>query len=293
MFEQVAAIDWSGAKSPQRSFAVSLAVCQANSTDAPVAIPNKMSRTDIYHWISEQIVNHKKTLVGIDCNLGYAANVVKNQFGNHMNYWQLWSEIENICSAEGNFFAGKFWTHEVYGETFWTQGKKPDWFDTKLLRRKTEHAAVSQGFGDPESPFKLIGAKQVGKGGLAGMRVMHKLKSEFGDKIAIWPFEAGLINSATVVVSENFPRTFIRKAGMGNQKLRTLEDLNQALAYFNTRPYFTSDSINDHLTDAIIAAAGMRWVFENETPLNTELLPEESTQIEGWIFAVAPEYALT
>jgi hypothetical protein len=287
MFEQFVGIDWSGAKAPTKSYAVTLATCK-NDDSAPSAILEKLSRHDVFLWISKQIRTNKKTLVGIDCNLGYAAHVAHAQLGESADYRMLWDSIELACADHDNFFAGNWWQNETYSQHFWQFGKQPEWFDLQRLRRITEHCAVKQGIGIPESPFKLIGAKQVGKGGLAGMRVMHALKTQFGDQVAIWPFEAELVDNATVVISENFPRLFIRKAGFGNAKVRSLDDLNAVLSFYQSAPYTTNAELNDHLTDAIIASAGMRWVYNNEQPLDINDMPAAARQIEGWIFGVVP-----
>lgn len=287
MFEQFVAIDWSGAASPKKTWAVSFAHCRDHIC-APEPLQEKLSRTDVFNWISKQIQSSAKTLIGIDCNLGYHKSVATQQLGDQVNYWQLWCSIEEICAADSNFFAGRWWNDEQFGKHFWKAGKQPAWFNLQTLRRATEHSAVAQGLGNPESPFKLIGAKQVGKGGLAGMRVMHALKTEFGDKVAIWPFESHLLNSATVVISENFPRLFIRHAGFGNNKIRSCKDLNQILAHFDSPLMEMEDPLNDHLTDAIVACAGMRWFYNNKQPLDVSQLPEQATRIEGWIYGVKP-----
>lgn len=286
MFEQFAAVDWSGAEKPKKTWSISLAWC-TGATSAPVPLLEKLSRTDICNWIGEHLKSNVKTLIGIDCNLGYHHGVAQQHIGDS-GYWQLWHNIEQICAADDNFFAGRWWRHEAYGKQFWQTGKQPEWFDLKELRRDTEHAAVSQGLGNPESPFKLIGAKQVGKGGLAGMRVMHKLKSEFGDQLAIWPFESHLVHTATVVISENFPRLFIRHAGFGNSKIRASADLNKVLRHFGSQAVELQDPLNDHLTDAIVACAGMRWFYQHLTPLDVCHLPEKAKYIEGWIYGVNP-----
>lgn len=286
-FEQFVGIDWSGAKTPKQSYSVSLASCLAGHS-CPHPIKTKLSRDDVFNWIAQQIERGTSSLVGIDCNLGYAHSVLEAQLGTGASYLQLWSEIETLCKGEPNFFAGPVWQSSSLSDSFWTSGTQPDWFNLHALRRITEHKAVDQGFGNPESPFKLIGAKQVGKGGLAGMRVMHKLKLVYGDKVAIWPFEQHLVDSATVIISENFPRYFIRRAGFGNQKIRNMSELNAVLAFYDSGGFSEMLTLNDHLSDAIIASAGMRWLFAHENPLLICSLPPQAIQCEGWIFGVKP-----
>jgi hypothetical protein len=284
-FDEYIGIDWSGAKSPQQSYSIALATCSKYDNKAPAPVSKKLSRTDVYNLIIEKLKGDKRVLIGIDCNFGYAASVAKKQLGEAVNYRQLWEAVDSANAAHKNFFAGNTWSTSDFAEYFWTQGKQPDWFNPKVLRRHTETAAAEQGLGIPESPFKLIGAKQVGKGGLAGMRLLHRLKNTYGDKIAVWPFEASLIASAQVVVTEIYPRLFIKHAGFGNNKVRDINNLNEILTHFSCKPFVQNEPLNDHLSDAIIATAGLRWYCNHKTPLSVEIAMQAMT-LEGWIFGV-------
>lgn len=285
-FERYVGMDWSGAKSPLRSHAVAIATCYADDQLAPSFETDKLSRTDAFNYISELIESKQRCFVGIDCNFGYSLDVGKKQFGENAHFQDLWDTVEQTNADNPNFFAGAFWTHPKYSKYFWTQGKQPEWFSVERLRRYTEQLATQSGLGIPESPFKLIGAKQVGKGGLAGMRMVHRLKEEHGDKVAIWPYEAEKVDEARVVISELYPRLFIRHAGFGNSKIRELESLNAVLEHFSCLPIASDIEINDHLSDAIIAATGLRWFFQNHQALDTSYLPPQAIQFEGWIFGV-------
>lgn len=303
-FAHYIGIDWSGAKTPKRSHSIALAECNSgycHSTgvkssvmSSPTAVQNRLSREDVYNVLSKSIKSKRRTLVGIDCNFGYCQSVAQKQFQTNIKAQQLWTEINTLCKGDTNFFAGNVWTASTLSKDFWCDGKQPGWFDAKRLRRVTEQAAADQGLGIPESPFKLIGAKQVGKGGLAGMRFLHQLKREFGDNVAIWPFENHLMQTATLVITEIYPRLFIRFAGFGNQKVRTIKDLNSILATLDSAQYKQENQnsdLNDHLTDAIIASAGLRYFVEStnsKNPLDTDKLPDAAIELEGWIFGVNP-----
>lgn len=288
MFDQYVGIDWSGAKAPQRSHAIAYAKCNANNCNAPDFNNDKLSRTDIFNKLCKLAEQSQRTLAGIDCNFGYNINVGKKQFGDNVNNLDLWNTVERLNTNYPNFFAGNFWQQKPYSDYFWTHGKQPHWFNANELRRKTECKAKEQRLGIPESPFKLIGAKQVGKGGLAGMRLIHNLKLQFGDKIAIWPFEQNNLEQANLVITEIYPRLFIRSAGFGNEKIRTYDDLNTILNHFNLNSIGSSELLNDHLTDAIIASAGLKWFCENGYHLTTIPLPNDAINFEGWIFGVNP-----
>ena len=303
-FSHYMGIDWSGAKTPKRSHSIAVSQCSSGQLQsnrqcsalmaAPTALEHKLSREDVFDILSDAVTSSRRTLVGIDCNFGYCQSVAHAQFYNNITAQKLWHEINTLCQHENNYFAGEVWTSIALAKHFWCEGKQPNWFNAKQLRRVTEQAAADSGLGIPESPFKLIGAKQVGKGGLAGMRLLHHLKTNFADKVAIWPFEASLTDTATLVICEIYPRLFIRYAKYGNQKVRSIKELNTILKRLGTAPYadanaHESDSLNDHLTDAIISSAGLRWFTECMTemqPLSTYHLPPAATTVEGWIFGI-------
>lgn len=285
LFDRYVGIDWSGAKSPLKSYSVALASCNATDDGSPNAITSKLSRTDVYEYILGLADSKQRGLVGIDCNFGYAQSVAQTHFGDDINYRKLWSLVDNINDANPNFFAGKFWQHPKFQSCFWTKGKQPEWFKLEALRRLTEQRAIDAGLGIPESPFKLIGAKQVGKGGLAGMRLVHQLKQQLGDKLAIWPFEQSNTDKAQIVVCEIYPRLFIKYANYGNLKVRDLDTLNDVLNHLQSSSYFSNIPLNDHLSDAIIASAGLRYFCEHRQALSKPI-PDAASLIEGWIFGV-------
>lgn len=243
----------------------------------------------IVEHIKSQLKNKRRTLIGIDCNFGFADDFGKQIVGEEYTGHDMWATIDKTNTEITNFFAGGFWTHSEYESYFWTDGTMPDGF--QMPRRLTEQACIESGHGVPESPFKLIGAKQVGKGGMAGMRVAHYLKQTHGDDVAIWPFDTmAVCNAASVVITEIYPRTFIRRGGLGNTKLRNLSDVNTILSYLNSKP-IQSQIVTDHQTDALVSAAGLRFLCgdEEHVPFAMSIPPPEAAKLctrEGWIFGV-------
>ena len=112
-------IDWSGAKSPVRSHAIALSQCEANSRSAPTLVNTKLSRTDVFNEISHWTQNGSQSFIGIDCNFGYASDVVTQQFSPSASYWDLWNKVNEINIHHANYFAGDFWIHPEYKEYFW------------------------------------------------------------------------------------------------------------------------------------------------------------------------------
>ncbi len=291
-FNTFIGIDWSGAKAPIHTRSIAIAKCeQGQGAPAIIQCPNHKywSRTAVGEWI-KNLPQSRRTLIGIDANFGYAEKVGVQQFGDDFTYFNLWRAIEKTSVNLSNYLAAGFWEHPEYASYFWTQGKKPQ--HLTLPKRITEIACGEGGYGWPESPFKLIGPKQVGKGGMAAMRVALDLKKTLGDTLAIWPFEHNLAaKHSSIVITEIYPRQFLRRAGHGVSKVKTAADLNLRLKAINSEPMDISGSISDHDTDALISAAGLRYLCKGKENIpisisNPPAMTKAARTREGWIFGV-------
>lgn len=230
-----------------------------------------------------------RSLIGIDCNFAYSQSIGSQQFGHNYTYMDLWRAVDESSSHLADYFAAGFWEHEIFGAYFWSMGKKPESFDERH-QRLTEKLCREKGEGAPESPFKLIGPKQVGKGGLAGMRMLYDLKNKLGKDLCVWPFERHL-DEAKVVIAEIYPRLFLTRAGCRVNKIRDLSALNLALAFFKTDAIPPLFAMSDHVTDAIISSAGLRSLsIEGGTIPESILYPSAMSEMiasrEGWILGV-------
>lgn len=283
-FDQFIAIDWTGARHPVVSKAIAVAACQQNK-NPPEVLQGPWSRRRVADMIAERAQESSRILIGIDCNFGYAQETGLRQLGPDYDYRDLWRAVDESSRAEENYFAGPYWQN--HPEIFWTSGKMPAGF--AMPRRITEQMCGEAGYGWPESPFKLIGAKQVGKGGLAGMRMAYDLKRRCGDKIAIWPFEPEIIDHAHVIIAEIYPRQFLKRAGHGNTKVRHLADLNRALALLESKPADMGE-FSDHTADAVVSAAGLRWLCGSARTILQSISQPPCDPVtlrrEGWIFGV-------
>lgn len=287
-FDQFIGIDWSGAKTPIVNKAISVSITEQGTTP-PRLINGPWSRQKIADWIIGLSKTHRRILIGVDCNFGYATPIIQKQFGAQATHKDLWLGVERVCKSTPNFFAQAFWSDPQYAPYFWVSGKRREGFD--MPKRQTEVLCATAGFGKPESPFKLIGAKQVGKGGLSGMLMAQYLKQALGDAIAFWPFEMDLAHKANIVVTEIYPRQFLMRSGHGLTKIRHLEDLNQTLAFLNTDPYAANASLSDHDTDSLASAAGLRYLCGNKDNMpkgvsHPPIMSYNAQHLEGWIFGV-------
>ena len=285
-FDRFVGIDWTGAKSPVFTKAISVAVCEQDIV-APRPVQGPWSRAKIAAWVKVLAGENKRTLIGIDCNFGYAEGIGRAQFGDNYDYRDLWRAVDDAAAAQDNYFAGGYW--QLYPAHFWSEGKKPA--HIILSKRLTEIVCGESGYGWPESPFKLLGPKQVGKGGLAGMRMALDLKQRCGDDIAVWPFERDLSATARVVMTEIFPRQFLRRVGHGNAKLRHVDELNRALAALGSAAIPDMTGFTDHDGDALVSAAGLRFLCGRDKNVPTSIatppmMTDNHAKREGWIFGV-------
>lgn len=292
-FDVYIGIDWSGAKSPIKNSSVALSWC-FTGCGKPEFLSCKLSRQDVADWLISFSEQGKSMLIGVDCNFGYAEIIATKQFNKNFKVNDLWSEVEKYNHENENLYAGGFWESEKYSQYFWTEGTKPDWFDENKLRRQTEKSCKEYSFGVPECPFKLIGPKQVGKGGLSGMRLINYLNNALGKKISVWPFQDSSM-TPSIILAEIYPRLFLNYCGFKNKKIRDLDDLNFILRFLKSEEVKISQNLNDHMCDAIISAAGLRFFIEqlSSSVADALHLDKKYTSIsksEGWIFGVNKKF---
>lgn len=286
LFNKFIAIDWSGSAA-RYSSGISVACYDVIKDNLCLMKPSrqmKWSRDDVSDWIINLCNSNDKIFIGIDANLGYEQTTAQKFIGEKKDIFALWQKIDEVCRDTANFYAEAIWHDKRYKDIYWVSGKTPN--NIALKQRATEIACRESGYGNPESPFKLIGAKQVGRGGLAAMRMAHHLHQTLGKKIAFWPFATKTESlNAQIVMTEIYPRLFIKKVGLGSAKIRTYNQLELALKEYTPKG-ITQANLSDHDTDALISAIGLAHI-SNDNPdiLDISNLPTCS-KIEGWIFDV-------
>jgi hypothetical protein len=113
------------------------------------------------------------------------------------------------------------------------------------------------------------------------MRLLHRLDG----KIAIWPMDPLPAGGSAVV--EIYTRIYLRRAGMSGTKLRTRAELNRALAGLGSKTVRLPFEPNDHQTDALVTAAGMRALALGEpSAFDPEGLTDRIARSEGWTLGV-------
>jgi hypothetical protein len=113
------------------------------------------------------------------------------------------------------------------------------------------------------------------------MRLLHRLDG----KVAIWPMDP--LPKAGSAVVEIYTRIYIRNAGLAGMKLRSRAELNRALKALGSAPARLRFEPNDHQTDAMVTAAGMRALASRPEYWSPDGLTDELARGEGWTFGIA------
>jgi hypothetical protein len=147
--------------------------------------------------------------------------------------------------------------------------------------RQCDARLNAQGGRKTASAYDAIGAAQVAKASFSGMRLLRRLDG----KVAIWPMDPLPTGGSAVV--EIYTRIYLRRAGMSGTKLRTKADLNRALKGLGSKPVRLGLDPDDHQTDALVTAAGMRALTRSEPrAFRPDGLTDEIARTEGWTFGI-------
>ena len=283
-FQNFAAIDWSGAVGPRQP-GIAVALCSAG-IEAPVLVrPGHIwSRQDVLDWLINEMPDD--TLVGMDLSPAFP-------FADAGAYFPAWSEspadarslwalVDDICRNDPHLAASCFVDHADASRYFRRHaGRTGDRFGIGRGRlRIVEERQRAHGL-SPYSCFNLIGAAQVGKSSLTGMRVLNRL----ADHIPVWPFDPLPQNGPIIV--EIYTSLAARQAGLraGLSKMRDGLSLDAALDALGSQRHTPLPRYTDHATDAILTAAWLRKVAHDPAYWNPEGL-DDVAQTEGWTFGV-------
>lgn len=285
-FRHFAAIDWSGAAG-ERHKGIALAICDAGSAAPRLIRPgHRWSRAEVADWLTEAMP--QDTLVGLDISgaLAFA------DFGAYFPGWQnsppdarsLWALIDRVCADEPHLGAGAFVDNPEIARHFRRHGgREGDLFGGGIGRlRVTEHDGQRALGCRPTSNFNLVGAAQVGKASLTGMRVLHRVSG----RLALWPFDP--LPSHGSVAVEIYTTVAALAAGRpaGRSKLRSHAELGDALAVLGSARVRGAGPIDDHSADALLAAAWLRTIAHNPSLWQPAGMTPDIARTEGWTFGV-------
>lgn len=283
-FTDFIAIDWSG-QAVERPKGLAIARASAG-TAAPVLVERAWSRQDIADWLAELAQSDTRALIGLDLSPAFPMH----DEGAYFPGWDfsppdgpgLWKLVDDLSADDPHLAATSFVNHPDARRHFRQRGDCGDLFPPGRGRfRVCEHGQEAMRL-SPYSCFNLVGASQVGKSSLTGMRVLHRLRGT----LPLWPFDPLPENGPVLV--EIYTALAARTAGMrkGISKIRDAATLDAMLAAFGSEPHTLLARYDDHATDAMLSAAWLRAVANDPALWAPAGLTAELARTEGWTFGV-------
>ena len=279
-FDRFAAIDWSGAKG-KRHKGIAIAICEGTGGAPRLVRPDHVwSRSEVLEWLVAE-AEEAPTLFGFDFSfappIADRGEYLPGEPGVPVAARDFWAYVDRHCDDEdlgaASFLERSHRRHFYFGIA---DGVKADY----MHFRRCDARLNAMGGRKTASAYDAIGAAQVAKASFAGMRLLHRLSG----KVAIWPMDP-LPEGGSAVV-EIYTRIYLREAGLPGTKLRTRADLNRALAGLGSPPARLRFEPNDHQTDALVTAAGMRLLAARPGSWSPEGLTPELARTEGWTFGI-------
>ena len=279
-FATFVAIDWSGAKGRRHK---GIAIAEARGEAAPrlVRAGHAWSREEVLGWLIKRAAG-EPTLFGFDFSFAppliERGEYLPGEPGVPTTARQFWAYVDQRAQDQdlgaASFLEVVHRPHFYFGIA--------DGVKAQFVRfRQCDERLNAQGGRKTASAYDAIGAAQVAKASFAGMRLLHRLDG----RVAIWPMDRLPENGSAVV--EIYTRIYLRRAGLTGVKLRTRTDLNRALKGLGSPPARLRFEPNDHQTDALVTAAGMRQLALTEPrAFDPEGLTPEIARTEGWTFGV-------
>ena len=279
-FQTFVAIDWSGAKGRRHK---GIAIAEARADDPPSLVrPGHVwSREEVLDWLVTRAAR-EPTLFGFDFSFAppfiERGAYLPGEPGVPRTAREFWAYVDHRSDDEdlgaASFLELAHRRHFYFGIA---DGVKADF----MRFRRCDEQLNRQGGRKTASAFDAIGAAQVAKASFSGMRLLHRIDG----KVAIWPMDPLPEHGSAVV--EIYPRIYRRRAGMAGTKLRSRRQLNEALAGLGSKPVRLRFEPNDHQTDALVTAAGMRALALAEPrAFAPEGLASHIAETEGWTFGI-------
>ena len=287
-FTDFVGIDWSGAVGERHR---GIAVARASADGAPPQLLHRgrrWSRADVLHLIRTEL--SPQTLIGLDLGTSLPFADCGAYFpgckASPPAAKALWALVDEISTRDAHFAAASFADHEAFAPYFRRHGGREG------ARFRCDGAAHGRGrfrvtelrqaeiSCRPYSNFNLVGAAQVGKASLTGMRLLHALDGA----IPVWPFDP--MPSTGPVIVEIYTTIAALAAGRraSASKMRTMEELNAALAGLASPPVPGSGPIDEHSADALLAAAWLRASAGRAELWQPPGLSDVIARTEGWTF---------
>ena len=279
-FAAYVAIDWSGAKG-RRHKGIAIAEAREDGPPRLVRPDHVWSRTQVLDWLLERAAQ-EPTLFGFDFSFAppFAERgaYLPGESGVPETAREFWAYVDGL-SGDEDLGAASFLeqTHRRHFYFGIADGVKAEF----IRFRQCDARLNAQGGRKTASAYDAIGAAQVAKASFSGMRLLQRLDG----KVAIWPMDPWPGSDSAVV--EIYTRIYLRNAGMSGRKLRSRAELNLALKGLGSPPVRLRFEPNDHQTDALVTAAGMRALARSEPrAFDPRGLTTQLARTEGWTFGI-------
>ena len=293
-FRHFMAIDWSGALGPRQK-GIAVALCGLEG--APQLLRTKrLGHREPGHWSREEVLGllrddlPQDTLVGLDLGISLpfadAGAFFPGWARSPSDARALWALIDGICAGDEHLSASSFVDHCELSAYFRRHGGRegarfhlPGVLHRRGRMRVTEEAQARAGC-KPYSNFNLVGAAQVGKSSLTGMRMLHRL----GAALSVWPMDP--LPQSGSVVTEIYTTLAAVAAGRsaGRAKMTDHAALNAGLAVLGSPPVSGEGAIDDHSADALLTSAWLRTAAPRADLWKPAELTAELARTEGWTF---------
>lgn len=283
-FSQFVAIDWSGAKGARQN-GIAIALCGAGQL-APVLVQpgHRWTRMEVLDWLLNDLPAN--SLVGLDLSPALPFHDV----GAYFPQWphsptdakNLWQTVDTLAGSDPHLSATAVVNHPDLRRHFrHGKGDCGDLFVPGPGRMRLTELRQRNHKLTPSSCFNLVGAAQVGKSSLTGMRMLHHL----GGAIPVWPFDA--VPDGGSVIVEIYTSLAAREAGLspGRSKMLTGDALDQALGNLGVDKHHRLHRYTDHATDALLTSAWLRHASTNSALWQPSGL-DDVAMTEGWTFGV-------
>lgn len=287
-FRHFIAVDWSGAAG-ERHKGIALALCRSDGGPPELLEREKpWSREEVLAFLLDELP--PDALVGFDLGMSLpfadAGAFFPGWPDSPTTARDLWAHVDDVCRSDPHLAAKSFIDHSELNRYFRRHGgREGDRFHMAGAGHKrgrfrvTEEAQARMGC-KPYSNFNLVGAAQVGKSSLTGMRLLHRLAR----RIPVWPVDP-LPGRGSVVV-EIYTTLAAVAAGRkpGRAKMKDYDALNAALRALGSPPVAATGFIDDHSADALVTAAWLRREAHRPELWRPKAMSDKIAQTEGWTF---------
>ena len=285
-FTRFAAFDWSGAATARPPGLVAAEV-GADGIARRFGPDRGWSRGDVAGWLADAAHEGADLLVGIDISMGLpfadAGAFFPGWDASPVDAPDLWALVDRIAGDEPHLGANRFVGHDQASRYFRHTGRLGDRYGPASGRlRVVEHASREQGIANPYSSLNLVGAAQVGKASLTGMRVLHALRGI----VPVWPFDP--VPPTGPLLVEIYAAIAAVHAGArrGRTKVRDRAQLAAMIAPWDARLAEPNGPLSDDEGDAVLTAAWLRVAADDPALWHPAALTPALARTEGWTFGV-------